>query len=82
MIWTIGTVHRISPPLPAYSLLFQINTGVKNLKLPPVIKKRGRPKGAEKTVIGLPARKKFKGDQVRKPVSFLRKSPTNKDEGI
>ncbi len=41
-----------------------------SLKLPPVIKKRGRPKGAEKTVIGLPSRKRFKGDQVRMPVSF------------
>ena len=54
---------------------------VGSLKLPPVIKKRGRPKGAEKTVIGLPSRKRFKGDQVRKPVSFLKKSTSNKDEG-
>lgn len=51
---------------------------VSDLKLPPIMKKRGRPKGAEKTVIGLPTRKKFKGDQVRKPVPFFKKSPANK----
>ncbi len=49
-----------------------------SLKRPPVIR---RPKGAEKTVIGLHSRKKFKGDQVRMPVSFLKKSTSNKDEG-
>ncbi len=50
-----------------------------SLKLPPIIEKRGHPKGAEKTAIGLPSRKRFKGDQVRKPVSFLKKSTSNKD---
>ncbi len=58
-----------------------IHIDIGSLKLPPIIKKRGRPKGAEKTVIGLPSRKRFKGDQVRKPVSFLKKSTSNKDEG-
>ena len=54
------------------------NAGVKKLKLPPVIKKRGLPKGAEKTIIGLPARKRLKKIQ---PVSFLKKSPASRDEG-
>lgn len=48
--------------------------------LPPVLKKRGRPKGAEKTVIGLPSCKKFEGSQMRQPVAFLKKMPNNKDE--
>ena len=47
-----------------------------------MIKKRGRPKGAEKTVIGLPRRKRFRGDQIRKPVSFLKKSPAHREEGL
>ena len=50
------------------------------LKLPPVMKKRGRPKGAEKTVIGLP-RKKFKGNTI-KPASFLKKSPADREKGV
>ncbi len=58
-----------------------IHKDIGSLKLSPVIKKRGRPKGAKKTVIGLPSHKRFKGDQVRKPVSFLKKFTSNKDEG-
>jgi len=54
---------------------------LENLKTPPLMKKRGRPKGAEKTVIGLPRCKKFKGEQIRKPVAFLRKTTANREEG-
>ena len=62
-------------------IIIIIIIGVEKLVLPPILKKRGRPKGAEKTVIGLPSRKKFKGSQIRKPVAFLKKIPNNKDEG-
>ena len=43
--------------------------GLENVKLPPKINKRGRPKVAEKTVIGLPCKKKKKTD---KPTPFLK----------
>ena len=43
--------------------------GLETMKLPCKMRKRGRPKGANKTVIGLP-RKKSRGN---KPVSFLYK---------
>lgn len=33
---------------------------LKNIKMPPIIRKQGRPKGHEVTVIGLPAKKKTK----------------------
>ena len=59
-------------------MIIIIIAGIKKLKLPPIIKKRGRPKGAEKTVIGLPSRKKVKKDQ---PVAFLKKSPASREEG-
>lgn len=42
------------------------------------MRKRGRPKGADKTVIGLP-RKKSRGN---KPVSFLYKSAKQKELGL
>lgn len=43
------------------------------------MRKRGRPKGAEKTVIGLP-RKRHKG--MSKPIPFIKKQPIEKDKGI
>lgn len=46
--------------------------------MPPVLKKRGRPKGAEKTVIGLP-RKKAKKES--RPVQFLKKIPIDRERG-
>ena len=39
--------------------------------MPPAMKKRGRPKGADKTVIGLPKKRKY--CQGNKPVPFLKK---------
>ena len=52
--------------------------GLENVKLPPKIKKRGRPKGAEKTVIGLPRKKK----KTDKPIPFLKKQPIDKERGM
>ena len=44
--------------------------------MPPKIKKHGRPKGADKTVIGIP--KKRKCSQENKPVPFLKKTHKEK----
>ena len=46
-----------------------------DIKMPPPIRKRGRPKGAEMTVVGL--RKKQK--MMTRPVPFLKKSPEEKE---
>ena len=51
--------------------------GLRDIKLPPKIRKRGRPKGAEKTTIGLPRKKK----KENKPVPFLKKYPTDREKG-
>lgn len=45
------------------------------------MRKWGRPKGAEKTVIGLPSRKKRKCD-LHKVTTFLKKSPQQREEGL
>jgi len=56
---------------------------LENVKLPPKMKKRGRPKGAQKTIIGLPRRKKKKScPESDKPTAFLRKNPIEKERGI
>ena len=52
--------------------------GLSEIKLPAMMRKRGRLKGAEQTVIGLP-RKKRRGN---KPLPFLKKSPSDKEKGI
>ena len=49
----------------------------KGLKLPPVLKKRGRPKHHDCTTIGLPA-KRLKSS--KKPKSFSRKNCSEKIE--
>lgn len=48
------------------------------MKLPPKMKKKGRPRGAEKTVIGLPRKKK----KTEKPITFLKKQPVDKERGM
>ena len=45
------------------------------------MRKHGRPKGAEKTVIGPPCRKRQKTHLCNKVTPFLRKSPQQKEEG-
>ena len=51
------------------------------IKMPPKILKRGRPKGAEVTVIGLPKKRK-KTESQNKLVSFKKLSPIEKDRMI
>ena len=52
-----------------------------NIKMPAKILKRGRPKGAECTVIGLPCKKKKKGVAL-KMVPFCKLKPFEKDRII
>ena len=59
-----------------WNFLFYV--GLENVKLPPKMKKRGRPKGAETTVIGLPRKKK----KTDKPTPFLKKLPNDKEKGM
>ena len=51
-------------------------TGLSSMKMPPSMRKRGRPKGAELTVIDLPKRRK-----KDKPVKFLTKLPVEREHG-
>jgi len=55
-----------------------VSTGLQDIQLPSKMRKRGRPKGADKTVIGLP-RKKSRGNR---PVSFLYQSAKQKELGM
>lgn len=52
------------------------------LKVPPVVKRRGRPKGHLLTVCGLPA-KKCKGTKnLKKPTSFQLMHSSEKEKGM
>ena len=58
------------------SINFTCTADMSKIQLPPKMRKRGRPKGSGKTVIGLP--KKNRG---YKPVPFNGKSPRDKEQG-
>ena len=61
-----------------YMLTISCTVNLSKILLPPKMRKRGRPKGADKTVIGLP-KKKYRGD---KPLPFITKSPKDKEKGL
>lgn len=50
------------------------------IKVTPIVKRRGRPRGHELTTIGLPA-KKAKKPADKKPCSFSRLHVSGKEEG-
>ena len=52
------------------------------LKLPPVIKKRGRPKGHMLTVSGLPAKRSRKAAKTAKPTAFRLMHSSDKEKGM
>ena len=49
-----------------------------HIRLPGRIPKRGRPKGSDLTVIGLPKKKKL----AEGPVAFLRQHPQDQERGM
>lgn len=51
--------------------------GLDHIHLPAKMRKRGRPKGSEKTAIGLPKKRKKKPN---KPIAFIKKHPNDKDK--
>ena len=52
--------------------------GISEVRLPSRIPKRGRPKGSDLTVIGLPKKKK----STEGPVAFLRQHPKDQERGM
>ena len=54
---------------------------LREVKMPPKMKKKGRPREAETTVIGLPQTKKQRG-VISKPKPFSKLSPLEKDRII
>ena len=58
--------------------LTTIDDNISVVKMPPTMRKRGRPKGAGLTVIGLPKRK---GKTTSKPTAFVLKSEWEKTRG-
>ena len=64
--------HAVTSNFPAKTL------DLTSIKLPPKIRKRGRPKGAGLTVIGLPRKRKYTDG----PVKFLRKSNSEREKQI
>ncbi len=62
-------------------LIFEIKISlilIQGLKLPPVVKMRGRPKGHSKTTIGLPSKK----NHSRKPQAFIGLHTSIKEKGL
>lgn len=49
------------------------------IKMPPKIVRRGRPKGAEATVIGLPRKRGHDGKLKKRPKLFINKSAREKE---
>lgn len=58
----------------------ELVSNLTGIKAPPVIKRRGRPRGHELTTIGLPA-KKAKKETLKKPRSFSKMHTSEKEEG-
>ncbi len=60
-------------------MYFLIIVTVAQIKMPPKMVRRGRPKGAELTVIGLPRKRSHNGMLKKKPKTFINKSATEKE---
>ena len=52
---------------------------LKDIKVPSAIKKRGRPRSSELTVVGLPKKKNRRG--VEGPCPFIRLHTSDKEKG-
>ena len=71
--------HLFKPTSDARKPLSTIDENISVIKMPPTMRKRGRPKGAGLTVIGLP-KKKGKTASTR-PTAFVLKSEWEKTRG-
>ena len=69
----------------ALKFFFISNKDIQLVKFPPVVRKRGRPKGSDLTVIGLPAKRRrnaTSGCYKSRPVPFIKKHPLEKDKSL
>lgn len=60
------------------SVCIYVDATVSSIRLTDKIPKRGRPKGSELTVIGIPKKKKL----ADRPVAFLKQHPKNQERGM
>ena len=73
-------IFSVNPStLPTITGFFFLVT-VTQIKMPPKMLRRGRPKGAEATVIGLPRKRGHDGTVKKKPKTFINKSAREKEE--
>ena len=76
---SIGIELRNISIVCVYNAIIIHFAGLSEIQLPQKIRRRGRPKGAENTVIGLPRRRHHKG---RKPLPFLKRHRVERERGI
>ena len=74
---TVHTPAAVAETVPTPAAVVFGVKALKNLKMPPIVRKRGRLKGAELTVIGVRKRRKRDG-----PQKFLTQLPTESERGI
>lgn len=73
---TIITKHANSPFKFKHPLIVDAPS---KIKMPPRMLKRGHPKGADLTIIGIPSKRRRKGSKnIKRPTLFINKSPTEK----
>ena len=70
------TPATVTAPFDTPAIVIDLEA-LKTLKMPPIMRKRGRPKGAELTAIGVPKRRKRDG-----PQKFLMQLPIERERGI
>ena len=72
----VSFYRELSIEMCMYTHMF---TYLSQIIMPSKVRKRGRPKGSDKTVIGLTKKRKC---QANKPVPFLRKTPQEREKSV